>query len=284
MAGATLRTICGIQALDRGRIEPGVVVRLNAAAKFLVASRRSHWTKDSVGLACTEAPAGAVGSVGIQSSECDGGRRVLVFDGRVDNRHELLADLHGRGVDASADDGELILTAYEEWGDACVARLVGDFAFGLWDDRAGRLLCARDPLGVRPLYVLMRDDRICFATQLRQLLAICPGAAHVDLEYVADRLALGVDRPNGGLTPYRGLSAPGAWPSTHRGQRRASGSSGTGIGPERDGCSPVDAGHGEEEYVERFLHTFHDAVACRMSGAGAGSGRSSRGGSTRLPS
>ena len=265
MAGATLRTICGIHTLDGGGIEPGAVVRLNAAAKTLVASRRTHWTKDSIGLACSEAPADAAGPVAIQSSERDGGQRVLVFDGRIDNRQELLADLHGWGVNGSADDGELVLTAYDAWGDACVARLVGDFAFGLWDGGAGRLLCVRDPVGVRPLYLLVRDDRICFATQLRQLLAICTGAPPIDLEYVADRLALGVDRPNCGLTPYRGLSRlePGHRLITENGHTRIER---YWAWPGRGGRSPLDARCCEEEYVERFLQTFSDAVASRMSG------------------
>ena len=265
MAGGTLRTICGIQSLDGGQIEVGTLLRLNDAAKILVASRRSQWTEESVGLACSEAPAEAAGPAAMRWSRGNGGRRVLVFDGRVDNRKELLADLHGRGVDESADDGELVLAAYDTWGDAFVSRLVGDFALGLWDGGADRLLCARDSLGVRPLYLHVRDDRLCFATQLRQILATCPGTPPIDLEYVADRVALGVDRPNCGRTPYRGVSRlePGHRLIAENGRVRIerywewSG---------RSGSLSFDARDGNEEYVERFRHTFCDGVESRMSG------------------
>ena len=118
---------------------------------------------------------------------------------------------------------------------------------------------------MRPLYVLVRDDRVCFATQLRQLLAICPGTPPIDLEYVADRLALGVDRPNCGLTPCRGLSRlePGHRLIVENGRWRIER---YWEWPGRGGRSPLDARYGEEEYVERFLHTFSDGVASRMSG------------------
>ena len=265
MAGGTLRTICGIQSLDGGRIEPGAVLRLNDAAKTLVASRQSHWAAESIGLACNQAAGEVAGPAAMQSSGRDGGRRVLVFDGRIDNRRELLGDLHGRRVDDSADDGELILAAYDAWGDAFVSRLVGDFALGLWDGGAGRFLCARDPLGVRPLYVHVRDDRLCFATQLRQLLATCPGTPAIDLEYVADRVSLGVDRPNSGRTPYRGVSRlePGHRLIAENGRARVEPYWEWSV---RGGSLNFDARDGEEEYVERFLHMFSDAVESRMSG------------------
>ena len=264
MAGPVLRAIGGIHALGGKPIDRGGLARLNDAASVLVSSRRSDWTGDSVGFACAMAPAdaglpGVARSAGHGPSEC-----VVVFDGRIDNRRELTAELADRGVVATIDDADLVLAAYRAWGDACVSKLVGDFAFGLWDVRARRLLCARDPLGVRPLYVLVQDERVAFATQLRQLRAVCPQTPAIDLEYVADRLALGVDRPGAGRTPYRGLSRlePGHLLIAEHGRVRI----------ERywewRGAEGGSGGRGRD-YVDEFLHTFSDAVACRMAGADA---------------
>ena len=185
-----------------------------------------------------------------------------MFDGRIDNRRELTIALSHRGVGATIDDAELVLAAYGAWGDACASRLIGDFAFGLWDGRARRLLCARDALGVRTLYVLVRDDVVGFATQLRQLLAICSQTPAIDMEYVADRLALGVDRPSSGRTPYRGLSRlePGQRLIAENGRVRVER---YWEWRARDG----GFGDNEEDYVERFRETFADAVASRVCGA-----------------
>ena len=187
----------------------------------------------------------------------------MVFDGRIDNRGELIRELSGSRVEAAISDAELVLAGYRAWGDGCVSRLVGDFAFGLWDGRARRLVCARDALGVRPLYVLVQDGWVAFATQLRQLLAVYPRVPAIDLEYVADRLALGVDRPSAGRTPYRGLSRlePGHLLIAEQGRVRV----------ERYWeWRGRDAAFGRDQRdcVDQFLTTFSDAVACRMSGAG----------------
>ena len=262
MAVASLRVIGGIHAFAGGPVEPAAIVRLNAAAKLLVPSRRRRWAGPSVALAGATAPPDAAGSTVARPS--NGGRAhcALVFDGRIDNRKELIADLRDHGVDASTDDAGLVLAAYAAWGSACPSKLVGDFAFGLWDGAARRLLCARDPLGVRPLYVLVRDGLVAFASQLGQLLALCAQTPPLDMEYVADRLALGVDRPGSGRTPYRGLSR------LEPGHRLVAGNGRVRIERYWEWrARPADLHGREADHVERFRATFADAVASRASGA-----------------
>lgn len=75
---------------------------------------------------------------------------LVVADGRLDNRTELRAA--GLAFDDRHSDADLIARAYGRWGTDAVRRLLGDFAFVLWDGATRRLLCARDPLGIRPLY------------------------------------------------------------------------------------------------------------------------------------
>ena len=78
----------------------------------------------------------------------------IVADARVDARDDLTTQLGPtpEGTLASASDAELILRAYLKWGDACVDHLLGDYAFAVWDHQARRLFCARDHMGVKPLY------------------------------------------------------------------------------------------------------------------------------------
>ena len=96
----------------------------------------------------------------------------LVFNGTIYNYPELRAELQARGhVFRSSGDTEVILRAYVEWGEACVARLQGMFAFALWDARRQRLLLARDRNGIKPLYYARDGRRLLFASNTQALLA-----------------------------------------------------------------------------------------------------------------
>ena len=83
---------------------------------------------------------------------------------RLDARDELIAKLEANGSDA-----ELILLAYEKWGDDCVKHLIGDFAFAIWDGRKQRYFCARDHFGVKPFYYTHIDNEFAFSTSLNEL-------------------------------------------------------------------------------------------------------------------
>ncbi|MDQ3009374.1 MAG: asparagine synthetase B, partial [Acidobacteriota bacterium] len=75
----------------------------------------------------------------------------IVFNGEIYNYLELRAEL-GDYPYRSQSDTEVLLAAYEKWGEACLDRLVGMFAFLLWDERSQTLFAARDRFGVKPLY------------------------------------------------------------------------------------------------------------------------------------
>jgi asparagine synthase (glutamine-hydrolysing) len=108
---------------------------------------------------------------GAQPMTNEDGTLWLTYNGEIYNFRELRKQLEAEGhAFRSASDSEVILHAYEEWGDECVARLRGIFAFGLWDDRRERLLLARDRLGVKPLYYWLHPEGVVFASQPRAIL------------------------------------------------------------------------------------------------------------------
>jgi asparagine synthase (glutamine-hydrolysing) len=86
---------------------------------------------------------------------------VIALDGRLDNRDDLCASL-GATLDVEAGDAAYIAAAYERWGAEIGRHLIGDFALIVWDPRTRHLMCARDVMGVRPLYYGVAPDGVVF--------------------------------------------------------------------------------------------------------------------------
>jgi asparagine synthase (glutamine-hydrolysing) len=95
----------------------------------------------------------------------------VVFNGEIYNFRELRSVLERRGHHFYTDtDTEVIVHLYEQYGDACVEKLRGMFAFAVWDEKRRRLLIARDRLGVKPLYFTEAAGRIVFGSELKTVL------------------------------------------------------------------------------------------------------------------
>jgi asparagine synthase (glutamine-hydrolysing) len=95
----------------------------------------------------------------------------IVFNGEIYNFRELRKELEGRGMSfKSSSDTEVILAAYRVWGEGFLTRLGGMFAFALWDAARNRLLLARDPMGIKPLYYHQSHQAFIFASEVRTLL------------------------------------------------------------------------------------------------------------------
>ena len=96
----------------------------------------------------------------------------MAFNGMIYNYRELQEELRGDGhVFASDCDTEVVLRAYQHWGEDFVTHLRGMFAIAIWDERESNLILARDRLGIKPLYYAQRDGRFLFASQVKALLA-----------------------------------------------------------------------------------------------------------------
>ncbi|MFL5383546.1 MAG: asparagine synthetase B family protein [Longimicrobiaceae bacterium] len=121
------------------------------------------------------------------------GRAWIAADARIDGRDELARALRGAGEEVRADApaAELLLRAWRAWGAECVGRLVGDFAFALWDAPRRRLFCARDALGVKPFFFAAPAGAFVFSNSLECVL-LHPGVGRaLDDAAVADFLVHG---------------------------------------------------------------------------------------------
>jgi asparagine synthase (glutamine-hydrolysing) len=140
-------------------------------------------------------------------------RRWIVYNGEIYNHVELRAELERAGRRfLGRSDTEVILAAYEAWGEASLARLNGMFAFALWDAERRRLFCARDRLGVKPFYYQFDGQGFAFASEARALALTQPHRIQPHLPAVRDLLALDwVDHES--TTFFAGIHPlpPGHW-------------------------------------------------------------------------
>jgi len=102
----------------------------------------------------------------------ENGAYTITADARVDNREELIATLWDEPPIDTPADSELILAAYRRWGDSCPLRILGDFAFAIWDRRGRTMFCACDPMGVKGLYYHLSPQALSFASEIKALFVL----------------------------------------------------------------------------------------------------------------
>lgn len=108
---------------------------------------------------------------GAQPMANEDGTVWITFNGEIFNFLQLRAELESRGhVFKSRSDTECIVHLYEEYGTACAERLVGQFAFVIWDEKRARLYAARDHVGIKPFFYSLDSERLLFASELKALL------------------------------------------------------------------------------------------------------------------
>ena len=165
--------IVGIYYRDGKPAQPKQVESMLLAIAHRGSDGANVWNQDSVGMGhrmLWTTPESLLEKLPF----CDRARdTTITADARIDNRAELISALELKDLPAEKiTDSALILAAYHKWGENCSQRLIGDFAFAIWDGRQNRLFCARDPIGIKPLYYYQSEKVFAFASEIKALFCI----------------------------------------------------------------------------------------------------------------
>jgi asparagine synthase (glutamine-hydrolysing) len=164
--------IAAIYHRDGRPVEGAVLARMLAAAPYRGRDGFGRYARGAVALGHAMLHSTPESLHESQPLSDESGRFTLTFDGRIDNRAELIAALEADSGRLRSDtDAEIVLRAYQSWGDDFPRRIIGDFALIIWDDIACRLYCARDPFGVKTFYYHLTPRLLICASELHQLFA-----------------------------------------------------------------------------------------------------------------
>ena len=181
--------MCGIVGYLSARrpIDASLLCRMRDTIAHRGPDGDGIWISDDgrVGLAHRRLAIVDLSEGGHQPMASQDGRLLINFNGEIYNHHELREELRGLGwTFQSASDTEVLLAAYQHWGEAALARLSGQFAFVIYDRRANALFAARDRAGEKPFFYRHAEHGFAFASELKALLA------HPDMPRTADPAAL----------------------------------------------------------------------------------------------
>jgi len=253
-----MSAIAGIYCLDNRPVERTDLVRMIDILAHRGPNGSGVWHEGSIGLAhrmLWTTPESLLEELPLADRT---GNLVLTADARIDNRDELIAalELSDRPTE-KITDSDLILAAYQKWGESCPEKLLGDFAFAIWDGRKQVLFCARDHFGVKPFYYYSSERAFIFATEIKAILCVPEVPRRIDEVKVGDYLmAMPEDKE---ITFYQNiLRLPPAHSivvSRNRTQMRSYWS----LDPTRELRLSSN-----EEYAEAFREKFTEAVRCRL--------------------
>lgn len=195
---------------------------------------------------------------GSQPQTTSDGRFTLIFNGEIYNYLELRQELSQRGVKFRTNsDTEVLLYLYAEYGADCLPKLIGMFAFAVWDQRDQRLFLARDPFGIKPLYYLEHAGGFYFSSEIKSFLEV-PGF-QTELDRTAYEDYLYFQFSLGHETFFKGVSkllpahyleiSPGNPASLRRYWE-----------PDFN----VDTYHTEDYYVDKVLELLSDSVRMQL--------------------
>jgi asparagine synthase (glutamine-hydrolysing) len=180
---------------------------------------------------------------------------VITWDGRLDNRAELIRQLRVLPTVGSTDVS-IVAAAYEQWGQDCFGKLIGDWALSIWDANTRSLILAKDPIGTRHLYYSFDNNQVTWSTILDPLVLLAGKTFALEEEYIAGWLSF---FPATHLTPYVGIYSvtPSCFVRVESGRQTIRKywdfDSAKRIRYRTDG-----------EYEEHFRHVFAEAVRRRL--------------------
>ena len=256
--------IAGIIHFDGKPVDPGLIEKMTRAMAHRGPDGIHHWVKGSVALGQCMLRTTPESLEEHQPLTNEDESLVLVMDGRVDNWEELRRELLGRGaVLRNRADAELVLRAYEIWGEECPDRIIGEYVFFVWDARQRRLFGARDAAGTRHFYYHVGNGWFGFASEIKGLLALERIEPRLNESRLLDYLVEEFDRDDEVGTFYQDINrmpAGHAMWATEYGARAWR--------YWNPGNLPAMSFASLDECAEAFLEQFRVAVKCRLRSIG----------------
>ena len=253
--------IAGLYHLDGRPADPISLKRMTRAIAHRGPDGVRHWIGGPLGLGHLNLLTTPESCCEMQPLASDDGSLCLAMDGRIDNRAELRKALSSRGFDSDeSGDAGLVLRAYACWGEECPSRLMGDFAFAIWDSHQKQLFCARDHVGIRPFYYYRSASLFAFGSEIRAVVAVDAVPRRLNEARVVDYLVQILERDDKESTFYQGVLR---LPAGHY----------LVVGPGRFEIRdywnltspPLLKLASLQEYGEAFRAVFVEAVRCRLS-------------------
>ena len=169
-----MSVVFGIFNRNKKSVGESTVQVMNNALSYWEADDKGNWSEGSVFLGhrmLWNAPESKQEHLPHTISP-DNQTLVITIDARLDNRETLAEQLEMRDIPlGKITDSDLILAAYQKWGEACPKYLLGDFVFVIWDAAKEQLFCARDHMGIKPFYYHLSDDLFVFSNDIRGVIA-----------------------------------------------------------------------------------------------------------------
>jgi asparagine synthase (glutamine-hydrolysing) len=130
----------------------------------------------------------------------------VVYNGEIYNFREIAVELNREGINLFGhSDTEVLINAYAKWGEGCLQKFNGMWAFAIWDNREKTLFCARDRIGIKPFYYTIQDGQFIFGSDIKTIIASNLYLPEPDMEGLYLAMAFGMaPRPR---TAFKGLVA-----------------------------------------------------------------------------
>jgi len=178
--------VFGIACTGLNKPDRKIITRMAGSATYVIPRRLAtleipgNWMSAALRM---DSPATDANKVLLKNGDL-----VVAADASIYNRHEILHRLGSNIPKSETGDAELILMAYEKWGNRCMEYLYGDFAFTIFNTATGEIFCGRDPMGVRPFFYTLQGDNFIFSSELRMVLAALDHRPEVSPDYLLDTL------------------------------------------------------------------------------------------------
>jgi len=183
--------IAGIYNFDKKEVRKADLKRMCDLIKHRGPDDKGTYLQNNVGLGNRRLSIIDLSAAGHQPMTDNKENLWIVYNGEVYNYIELMQELKKKGYQfKSKTDTEVILYAYQEWGESCLQKLNGMWAFAIYNSKSRELFCARDHFGIKPFYYYSDKKQFLFSSEIKPLLAKIKSAPNYEL--IFDYLAYGI--------------------------------------------------------------------------------------------